>query len=133
MGDEVAAVDPAPGEAQDYFALLAVRPRALLPKLVLHWGCADDAAARVAALLGCDLVAEVSPGDKVAGFSRALHDAAPVAVAPLRRPAWLRPCRRGGPRAMRVIWILHMHACATPVSHLGAQSLAAARDAVLST
>ena len=59
VGDEVAAVDPAPGEAQDYFALLAACPRVLLPKLVLHWGCADDAAARVAALLGCDLVAEV--------------------------------------------------------------------------
>ena len=36
-----------------------MRPRTLLPKLVLQWGCADDAAARVAALLGCDLVAEV--------------------------------------------------------------------------
>ena len=55
----MAAVDPAPGEAQDYFALLGACPRVLLPKLVLHWGCADDAAARVAALLGCDLVAEV--------------------------------------------------------------------------
>ncbi|KAK9842213.1 hypothetical protein WJX81_000852 [Elliptochloris bilobata] len=46
VGDEVAAVDPAPGEAQDYFALLGARPRTLLPKLVLHWGCADDAASR---------------------------------------------------------------------------------------
>ncbi len=96
MGDEVAAVDPAPGEAQDYFALLAVRPRALLPKLVLHWGCADDAAARVAALLGCDLVAEVSPEDMVAGGLRcsarcsACGDSAnaPPCLAATSSPRW---------------------------------------------
>jgi hypothetical protein len=56
VGDEVAASDPAPAEAQNYFAMLAERPGTLLPRLVAQRGAADGTAARVAALLGCDLV-----------------------------------------------------------------------------
>lgn len=56
VGDEVAAADPAPSEAQNYFAMLRQTPAALLLRLVVQWGCADATAERVAALLGCDLV-----------------------------------------------------------------------------
>lgn len=56
VGDEVAAADPAPTEAQNYFAMLRERPPALLARLCAQWGAADGTAARVAALLGCDLV-----------------------------------------------------------------------------
>jgi hypothetical protein len=56
VGDEVAAADPAPTEAQNYFAMLRERPPALLARLCAQWGTADGTAARVAALLGCDLV-----------------------------------------------------------------------------
>ncbi len=56
VGDEVAAADPAPSEAQNYFAMLRQLPDALLLRLVVHWGCADATAERVAALLGCNLV-----------------------------------------------------------------------------
>jgi len=56
VGDEVASADPAPSEAQNYFAMLQQTPAALLLRLVVQWGCADATAERVAALLGCDLV-----------------------------------------------------------------------------
>ncbi len=59
VGDELAAVDPGPSEAHDYFGLLEDSPRVLLPRLVCQWGCTNDVAARVAALLGVDLVQEV--------------------------------------------------------------------------
>ena len=52
----MAAADPAPSEAQNYFAMLRQLPDALLLRLVVHWGCADATAERVAALLGCNLV-----------------------------------------------------------------------------
>ena len=52
----MAAADPAPAEAQNYFAMLRERPATLLPRLVAQWGALDGTAARVAALLGCDLV-----------------------------------------------------------------------------
>ncbi|EIE22672.1 hypothetical protein COCSUDRAFT_42321 [Coccomyxa subellipsoidea C-169] len=58
VGDEVAAADPAPSEAQNYFAMLRQLPDALLLRLVVHWGCADATAERVAALLGCNLAEE---------------------------------------------------------------------------
>lgn len=58
VGDEVASADPAPSEAQNYFAMLQQTPAALLLRLVVQWGCADATAERVAALLGCDLVRE---------------------------------------------------------------------------
>lgn len=60
MGDEVAAADPAPSEAQNYFAMLRQLPAALLLRLVVQWGCADATAERVAALLGCNLVSNLS-------------------------------------------------------------------------
>jgi hypothetical protein len=56
VGDEVAAADPAPSEAQNYFAMLLETPAALLVQLVAQRGCGDATAERVAALLGCDLV-----------------------------------------------------------------------------
>ena len=56
MGDAVAEADPAPSEAQNYFAMLGETPGTLLPRLVAQWGCADSTAERVAGLLGADLV-----------------------------------------------------------------------------
>ena len=56
MGDAVAEADPAPSEAQNYFAMLQETPSTLLPRLVAQWGCSDSTAERVASLLGSDLV-----------------------------------------------------------------------------
>ena len=56
VGDAVAEADPAPSEAQNYFAMLGETPGTLLPRLVAQWGCADGTAQRVARLLGADLV-----------------------------------------------------------------------------
>ena len=55
----MAEADPAPSEAQNYFAMLHETPGMLLPRLVAQWGCADSTAERVAALLGLDLVSSV--------------------------------------------------------------------------
>ena len=60
VGDAVAEADPAPSEAQNYFAMLQETPRMLLPRLVAQWGCSDSTAERVAALLGLDLVSKLS-------------------------------------------------------------------------
>lgn len=57
----MAAADPAPSEAQNYFAMLRETPATLLPLLVAQRGCSDATAERVAALLGCDLVRNMSP------------------------------------------------------------------------
>ncbi|CAL5220409.1 g2420 [Coccomyxa viridis] len=59
VGDAVAEADPAPSEAQNYFAMLQETPSTLLPRLVAQWGCSDSTAERVASLLGSDLVHEV--------------------------------------------------------------------------
>ena len=56
VGDAVAEADPAPSEAQNYFAMLRETPSTLLPRLVAQWGCSDSTAERVASLLGSDLV-----------------------------------------------------------------------------
>ena len=56
VGDAVAEADPAPSEAQNYFAMLQEAPATLLPRLVAQWGCSDSTAERVASLLGSDLV-----------------------------------------------------------------------------
>ena len=56
----MAAADPAPSEAQNYFAMLRQLPAALLLRLVVQWGCSDATAERVAALLGCNLVSNLS-------------------------------------------------------------------------
>ena len=56
VGDEGATADPAPAEAQDYFAMLREPPEALLARLLAQWGSADGTPQRVAALLGCSLV-----------------------------------------------------------------------------
>lgn len=55
MGDELAAIDPAPGEAHNYFALLQYHPGELLRRLVKQHGCSTTAL-KVASLLGEDLV-----------------------------------------------------------------------------
>ena len=62
VGDAVAEADPAPSEAQNYFAMLGETPGTLLPRLVAQWGCADSTAQRVAALLGADLVRPLLSG-----------------------------------------------------------------------
>ena len=51
----MAEADPAPSEAQNYFAMLQETPATLLPRLVAQWGCSDSTAERVAGLLGSDL------------------------------------------------------------------------------
>ena len=61
VGDAVAEADPAPSEAQNYFAMLQQTPSTLLPRLVAQWGCSDSTAERVASLLGSDLVSLHSP------------------------------------------------------------------------
>ena len=58
VGDELASIDPAPGEAHNYFALLEYTPGDLLRKLVKSKGC-SSVAVKVATLLGVDLVEEV--------------------------------------------------------------------------
>ena len=58
VGDELAVVDPAPGEAHNYFALLDMLPPELTARLVKQQGCVPSAF-KVAALLGVDLVDEV--------------------------------------------------------------------------
>ena len=58
VGDELAGIDPAPGEAHNYFALLEYSPGDLLRKLVKSKGC-SPVAVKVASLLGVDLVEEV--------------------------------------------------------------------------
>jgi len=60
VGDAVAEADPAPSEAQNYFAMLQETPGMLLPRLVAQWGCSDSTAERVAALLGLDLVSNLT-------------------------------------------------------------------------
>lgn len=50
VGDALAEVDPAPGEAHNYFALLGIRPQDLLRRLVKSKGCVP-AASQVAFLL----------------------------------------------------------------------------------
>ena len=54
----MAAIDPAPGEAHNYFALLEYLPGDLLRRIVKSHGC-SPAAFKVASLLGVDLVESV--------------------------------------------------------------------------
>ena len=58
MGDELAAIDPAPGEAHNYFAVLEYEPTNLLTKLVKHHGYTQTAF-KVASLMGENLVQAV--------------------------------------------------------------------------
>ena len=58
MGDELAEIDPAPGEAHNYFALLEILPGDLLRRIIKDKGCSPTAL-KVASILGVDLVNEV--------------------------------------------------------------------------
>jgi hypothetical protein len=58
LGDALAEVDPAPGEAHNYFALLGIRPQDLLRRLVKNKGCTPTASL-VASLLGVNLADEI--------------------------------------------------------------------------
>lgn len=55
VGDELASIDPAPGEAHNYFAVMELPPQELLLRLVNQHGC-HPSVLKVASLVDLDLV-----------------------------------------------------------------------------